>query len=156
MRRDDKEVREREAIAAILEEARVCRIGMCDRNFPYVVPMTFVYRDNSMYLHSAREGRKIEILKRNSRVCIEVDLASEVKEGTVACDFGMYYRSVIGSGTAWFIEDADEKKAALDLLMDKYGGKGRVFSYAPESVGRVAVIRIDLEELTGKESGDHG
>lgn len=100
MRRKDKEIADPALLAAVLREAFVCRIGLADGDLPYVVPVNFVHAEGSLYLHSASEGRKIEILRRNNRVCFETEIGVELVRSERACDFGARYVSVIGTGTA--------------------------------------------------------
>lgn len=152
MRRSDKEICDRAEIEEILRRAEVCRIALCDGNRPYLVPMNFAYRDNALYLHAAREGKKLEIIRANSRVCVEVESDVELVRGGTACDWGMRYRSVVGHGTAVIIDDRDEKIRALEFITEKYTGKhGQLFD--DRRIDRTAAIRIDLHECAGKRSG---
>jgi hypothetical protein len=64
MRRSDKKIKHKRIIEWILKEAQVCRIAVCNDNKPYIVPMNFAYNDNCLYLHSACEGMKIDILRK--------------------------------------------------------------------------------------------
>ena len=60
-----------EQIESVLKQCSICFVGMADTDgTPYVIPMNFGYKDGSLYLHSAQEGRSISILNRNPRVCI--------------------------------------------------------------------------------------
>jgi len=152
MRRQDKEITDSTLLSAVLREAFVCRIGLADGDWPYLVPMNFVYADGHVYLHSAGEGRKIEILKRNNRVCFEAESGVELVRSERACDFGARYVSVIGIGTASFVTDLAGKSRILDLFMEKYAGGGG-WSYPPAALRAVTVIRVDIETLTGKASG---
>jgi nitroimidazol reductase NimA-like FMN-containing flavoprotein (pyridoxamine 5'-phosphate oxidase superfamily) len=150
MRRKDLEMTDRAEIDAIIGEATVCRLGMCDGDQPYVVPMSFGYRDNRLYFHSAVDGRKLAVLARNSKVCFEMDVGAEVTRGDDACSFGMKYRSVIGFGTAQVIENPSEKVAALDVIVAHYSGRPEEY---PEALLNVMkVIRVDIESMTGKRS----
>lgn len=110
MRRKDKQITDIKIIEEILAKADVCRIAMCDGGVPYLVPVNFGYRDRALYIHSAHEGRKMDILKKNDHVCFEVETDVEILEGDAACDWGTRYRSVIGSGRARFIEESTEKR----------------------------------------------
>lgn len=152
MRRKDKEIADPTLLAAVLREVFVCRIGLADGEWPYVVPMNFVYAEECLYLHSAGEGRKIEILSRNNRVCFETETGVELVRSERACDFGARYISVIGTGTASFVTDAAEKSRIFDLFMEKYAGSGD-WSYPEAALRAATVIRVDVETLTGKASG---
>lgn len=152
MRRKDKEIADPALLSAILGGAFVCRLGLAGDGEPYVVPVNFVCSGGCLYLHSACEGKKIEILKRNNRVCFEAEAGVELVRSERACDFGARYVSVIGTGTASFVEDSAEKSRVFDLFMAKYAGPG-AWSYPETALRGVAVIRVDVETLTGKFSG---
>ncbi|MDP6627262.1 MAG: pyridoxamine 5'-phosphate oxidase family protein [Methanopyri archaeon] len=151
MRRADREVTDREEIESILERATVCRLGMCADGEPYVVPLSFGYVDGRLYFHSASEGKKLDILRGNGKVCFEVDVDTEVIPAKSPCGWGMRYASVIGFGTASIVEDLDEKRSALDIIMTHYGGHGA--NYPALMLRKVAIIRVDIENMTGKRSG---
>ncbi|MDK2383606.1 MAG: pyridoxamine 5'-phosphate oxidase family protein, partial [Candidatus Korarchaeota archaeon] len=74
MRRKDKEIRDLEEIEEILRRAFVCRIALCEDDRPYCVPMIYCYKEGAIYLHSAKEGKKLEVLKKNNRICFEVEM----------------------------------------------------------------------------------
>ena len=152
MRRTDREIKDATGVRAIMEEALVCRIGLSDGGMPYVVPMNYGIGENCIYLHCAAEGRKLDILRRNDRVCFEMDLMREIKPGAEPCGWGTLYESVIGFGRAVIVELPAEKRAALDRIMAHCGAKGP-FSYPDETLSRTTVIRIDIESVTGKRRG---
>lgn len=150
MRKQEREIRDDQEIRKILEMGVICRLGLYDGQYPYVVPMNYGYRDNRIYFHCAREGRKIDILKINDRVCIEVDVDSRVMKGEQPCRWTMKYRSVIGFGRARIVHDEAEKKNALDVIMAHYGGSGG--EYDEKSLQRTSLIEVVLESITGKQS----
>jgi len=151
MRRSDKEITDPTAIDAILQSAPVCRIALIDDGQPYVVPVNFAVSDNHLYFHSATSGRKIDILRKNSSVCFEVDVPGDLVSGETACSWGMKFKSVIGFGQAFFIESNDAKKKALDTLMKKYSGQDS-FSYSDEALDKVLVIGVGISTISGKRS----
>ena len=150
MRRKDKEITEKSEIESIIRNALVCRLGLTDNGTPYIVPLCFGYKDNRLYFHSAKVGRKIEILKRNSEVCFEFDDNVEVQAAKAACDWGMKYRSVIGYGRASFVEDPEEKRNALDVIMAQYADGA--FEYSEKEFRKALVIKVEIESITGKKS----
>ncbi len=150
MRKQEREIRDDQEIRKILEMGLVCRLGLYDGQYPYVVPMNYGYRDNRIYFHCAREGRKVDILKINDRVCIEVDVDSRVVKGEQPCRWTMKYRSVIGFGRARIVHNEAEKRAALDVIMAHYGGSGA--EYDEKSLQRTSLIEVVLESITGKQS----
>ncbi|HPC86005.1 MAG TPA: pyridoxamine 5'-phosphate oxidase family protein [Smithellaceae bacterium] len=151
MIRSEKEIRDPRQIDAILQSAPVCRIAMSDGDQPYVVPVNFAVLDSHLYFHSGRAGRKIDILKINSSVCFEVDIPGELRRGQTACAWSMKYCSVIGFGRANFIEEAGDKKKALDLLLKKYSGQ-EFFVYDNEALDKVLVVGVSIEKMSGKIS----
>jgi nitroimidazol reductase NimA-like FMN-containing flavoprotein (pyridoxamine 5'-phosphate oxidase superfamily) len=91
------------------------------------------------------------MLSRNNAVCFEVDVDHEIVRGETACKWGMKYRSVIGFGKAFFVEDPEEKKEALDSIMAHYGGGPG--EYPEATLRRTTVVRIEIESMTGKVGG---
>lgn len=151
MRRRDREIEDREAVESILREATVCRVALSVNDVPYVVPLNFGYEDGCLYFHSAPEGKKIEIIRQNRNVCFEVDIGHELVEAEKACDWTVRYRSVIGFGKAFLVNDPEEKRRALDIIVGHYSD--RSYEYPEEAVSRVAIIKVEIESMTGKQSG---
>ena len=102
-----------------------------------------------LFFHSAKEGRKISALKENSDVCFEMDCEHRLISADIACKYGYSFKSIIGSGKAVFIEDVEEKKTALSLLMKHQTGQD--FSFEDEIVNCVFVIKIIVHSYTGKD-----
>lgn len=152
MRRNDKVMSDSALMQSILDEAPVCRLGLCRDNIPYVVPMNFAYKDNVIYLHAALEGKKLDIIRKNSLVCFEVDHRTELVSSEAGCNWGMRFYSIIGWGNASIIEEVEDKAAALNVIMKKYAGRAD-YSFPEDSLGRVVVIMIRITEMTGKKSG---
>ena len=151
MRRSDKEIKDPREIDALLQAAPVCRIAMASGGHPYIVPVSFAVDGGHLYFHCAKSGKKIDMLRDNASVCFEVDMPGDLVRGEKACAWGMKYKSVIGFGQAYFIEEAREKRKALDILMKKYSGRDS-FEYA-DALDKVCVIGVRIETLSGKESG---
>jgi nitroimidazol reductase NimA-like FMN-containing flavoprotein (pyridoxamine 5'-phosphate oxidase superfamily) len=151
MRRKDKAIQDRDEIEGIIHSSLVCRLALSDDNRPYVVPLSFGYRDDTLYFHSAAEGRKVEILKKNSTVCFEFDVDHEVVEGEKACKWSMKYRSVIGFGKASFVDDPEEKRKGLDAILEHYSGD--LLEVPEAALENIVVIKVEIESMTGKQSG---
>ena len=150
MRRREEQITDRAQIDAIIRGSQVCRLALSDQGQPYVVPLCFGYDGKALYFHCAPEGRKLDILRRNNKVSFEFDIVEGMIEADQGCKWGIRYQSVIGSGIAHFVEDPAGKQHALALVMGQYSSG--TFSFAPETVGRSAVIRIEIERLTGKRN----
>ena len=115
MRRNDKEIVNYREIEEIMRQAIICRISLVDGDCPYIVPVNFVVKGNYLYFHSAAEGKKMEILRKNKNVCFEMGINIEIVKGKSPCVWGMKYLSVIGFGRAFFIDNSEEKKKALNM-----------------------------------------
>lgn len=150
MRRSEKEITDRAEIDAVIQRSKVLRLGLSDYGQPYVVPLCFGYDGRSLYFHCAREGRKLEILRRNNRVCVEFDIVDGLVESDQACNWSMKFQSVIGFGTAQVVEDLPEKRDALALLMTQYSG--RSFAFPDDALKGTVIVRIDILSMTGKQS----
>ena len=153
MRRKDRQITEIEAIRAILDKAKVLHLAMIDGARPYVVPLHYGYTlENgvlTLYLHSAKEGRTLDVLQKNARVAfvLETDV-SLVSGGDLPCKYGAAYASVMGEGRATILTDPVEKTDALTMLMKTQ--TGRNFYITEAMTDTVAVLRIDVEAFTAK------
>ncbi|MBW2654802.1 MAG: pyridoxamine 5'-phosphate oxidase family protein [Deltaproteobacteria bacterium] len=150
MRRKEKEITDLKEIEKILQESTVCRLAMVDEDKPYMVPLNFGYRDGYLFFHSAKEGRKIDVIQKNPNVCFEVDQLIKFKKAKTACDWGVEYNSVIGSGRAQLLDKLDEKIVALNVIMSHYSD--RTFDYPDEALEKTLVIKVQIERMTGKQS----
>ena len=151
MRRKEKEIFEESAIETVINNALVCRIGMIDGNRPYVVPLCFGYQDNGIYAHSSLKGKKIDAIKKNQNVCFEFDINTEIVPADTACKWEMRFQSVIGFGKAVFLDDPDEKRKGLDIIMRHY--TNQKFHFPDDVLIKTGVIKIEIESMTGKQSG---
>jgi len=152
VRRSEKEIKDKETIDSILEKAQICRIGMFDGNSPYIVPMNFGYEEGILYFHCACEGRKLNIMKANSKVAFELELDTKLVEKEAICNWGMNYYSLMGEGEVQFLNNSIEKKKGLDIIIRKYA-KDKPFSYPEESLRSIEVFKINVVSITGKKSG---
>jgi nitroimidazol reductase NimA-like FMN-containing flavoprotein (pyridoxamine 5'-phosphate oxidase superfamily) len=152
MRRKEREIADRREIESIIYKYLVCRLAMTEGDHPYAIPLCFGYKDNALYFHTAMKGMKMDILKKNNRVCFEFDLDHEIVTSPNPCDWGIKYRSVIGFGKAAFLEDTEPKKKALEIILEHYGARGP-FSYSEKGFRKTMIIKVDIESMTGKKAG---
>ncbi len=117
------------------------RLGLCADNEPYVVPVAFGYINGKIYLHGAKTGKRVDYVKRNPRVCFEVD--SYNKDGS--------WRSVIAYGIATLSEKTEMKLKCMNALAQKWPGSRRV-DYATVEKMDICVCEIDIEQMTGRTS----
>lgn len=151
MRRNEKAITDPTGIEGIIRRAQVCRLAMCDGDQPYVVPMCFGLVEDKLYLHCATTGRKLDILRVNPKVCVEFDIDQEVVPAPTACRIGMKYRSVIGCGTASIVEEPEEKRQGMTAIVLQYAD--HCDDLPEEALNRTLLIRVDIKEFTGKQSG---
>ena len=151
-------IKSKDKIIKFLDEESTGRISSIDKDgFPQIIPMNFVFLDNSVYMHSHIRGEKIENIKRNSKVGFEVDrnlefLPSYFSDPDDASLADTLYISVVIKGEAILVEDKKEKVLALNGLMEKYQPEGR---YTPMSddmdvLDATAVIKVTPKEMNGK------
>ena len=151
LRRKDKEIKDPKIIQNILKENTICRIALSDRDEPYIVSMNYGYDGESIYLHCAPEGRKMDIMKRNNRICLEITDSTKLKGSEKACNFSTKYRSVIGFGFVAEITGYAEKEAGLQIIMQQQTGiKG--WSFADKDINNIAVLKITFDTVSGKEN----
>lgn len=152
MTRREREVTDINEIIKILDKSKVLHLGLVDGDEPYVVPMNYGYEfvDGKliMYLHGARQGRKLDVMRKNPKVFYELEYDIVPFEGEVACKYGITYASVMGKGKAEILENPEEKMHALTVLMKTQTEKD--FEFTEKLVSVVSVIKITTEAFTAK------
>ena len=151
-------IKSKTKIIKFLNEEDTGRISSIDEHgFPQIIPMNFVFLNDSVYMHSHIRGEKVENIKRNSKVGFEVDrnlefLPSYFSDPEDASLADTLYISVVIKGEALLVENNEEKVLALNGLMKKYQPEGR---YKPmdkdmDVLDATAVIKIIPKEMNGK------
>jgi len=146
-----REITDIDEIEEIIRKAICCRIGLVDNDGPYIVPVCFGYERSALYFHGALAGRKVELIRKNSKVCFEIDTDVEMVNVETLCDSVVKYRSVIGVGRAYILEDDEEKSHGLNLITKQYT-KGD-FSFPKSELDKTLVVKVDIKSVTGKQSG---
>lgn len=150
--RREREITDMDKIIEILGKAKVLHLGLVDGDEAYVVPMNYGYVFESgklvLYLHSARRGRKLDLIRKNPKVFFEAECDITPFEGDVACKYGMAYSSVMGRGIAEIVENPKEKMRAMSLLMKTQTKKD--FEFNEKLVSVISVIKINVLEFTAK------
>ena len=153
MTKRERQIFDPAQIKAILDTAKVLHLGLAVDNMPYVVPMNYGYSMEdgklTIYLHSAVRGKKLDMIRANPNVFFEMDCDRIPFEGEMPCQYGLAYSSIMGRGVATIVEDVEEKKKAMSLLMKTQTEKD--FEFQDRLVSAVAVIRIDVSEYTAKK-----
>lgn len=120
-----------------------------DSGYPYAVPLSYVYSEGKIYFHSALQGHKVDALRRDDKVSFCVVERDDIQPA----EFTTYFRSVIAFGRARILTDEAEKRAALQLLADKYSsGMPGLEDEIAKGFRRLLMVEIDIEHLTGKEA----
>ena len=138
-----------EEVERILRNGKYCVMAIAgDDDYPYAVPVNYVYDGTSIHLHSAAQGHKIDALKRNPKcsLCV-VD-----KDDIIPEEFTSYFRSVIVFGKAHMVVSTEEKTAALRLLSDKYSPGIDPDAEIARFIKTVCIVRIDIDSVTDKEA----
>jgi len=155
MRRKDKEIRDIKEMNEIIRKSVFCNVAMSRNNIPYIVPMNFGFHEQCIFLHSANEGLKIDILKENPLVCIEIIPDAQLVKSKDQCNSSMKYRSVLISGKVEFLSAESEKKKALGYIVQHYDKniKEDELDLSNYNFDRLIVLKVKIEKVTGKKSG---
>ena len=151
MRRKDRQLTEEEAMDVVRKGKYGVLATVGDDGKPYSVPLSYVLDEEkgALYFHgTAAGGQKMDNILANPSVCFTVVMDTEV----LPAQFSTKYYSANVFGTAKVVEEEEEKKKALLLLVRKYAPdyeeQGR--AYIERAIGAVAVVRLDVEQVTGK------
>ena len=146
MRKANREVKDRNEIIEIMKRCDVCRLVFNNGDYPYIVPLNFGLDADEekviIYFHSALEGTKVEIMKR------EMDCNHELQYDEAKGYCTMAYESVIGRGKIKILSE-DEKMEALKKLMAQYH-KDKEAYFNPAAIPRTLVYCLEVEEMTAK------
>lgn len=150
--RREREITDPAQILDVLNKTKIVHIGLVDGDEPYVIPMNYGFTMEegklTLYLHGAKKGRKLDVMRANPKVFFSLECDVQAFEGDIACRYGTSYASVMGRGTAVILEDIEQKKAGLSLFMKSQTGLD--FSFDDKMAGIVSVIRIDVTDYTAK------
>ena len=121
-----------------------------DGGYPYAVPLSYVYADGVIILHSAVEGHKVDAIRRDNRCSFCVIEQDDIKPA----EFTTYFRSVIAFGRIHILEDTDEKVQALRLLGHRYSPNDEpgLQHEIDKSLDHVLLLRLDIDHLSGKQA----
>ncbi len=153
MRRNDREIKNFDEIVEVMQNCDVCRIALFDEDYPYIVPMNYgmqVFESGKieLYFHCASEGKKLDLIRKNNNVCFEMDCQHQLRTDDVKMSCTMSYKSVIGRGKIFFINDKQEKFEALLQIMKHYHKEN--FDFNRAVVPQTTVFKICVDEIKGK------
>ena len=154
MRRKDREVTDPQRIEEIISACHCCRLGFCDGGKPYIVPLNFGFfrREDggyTFYFHSAREGRKLDLIRQTGWAGFELDTGYQLHIAPTACGCSAGYQSVMGTGTVRFLTDEEERRHALLQLMRQLTGTD-AWDFSDTALSQVCVLSLHVTSLTCK------
>lgn len=152
MRKSEREVKDWQVIDNIISKSDVCRLALVDNGQPYIVAMNFGFikgNPDCLYFHCALEGRKMDILKKNNKVCFQMDIDHELIKAKKACGYTMNFKSIIGYGTITTVDNKNEKVLGLNTIMSHYSDRDD-FIYEDKMLSITTILRLDIESMSAK------
>jgi nitroimidazol reductase NimA-like FMN-containing flavoprotein (pyridoxamine 5'-phosphate oxidase superfamily) len=151
MRRTDREIESREEMDKIIRGSQVCRIALAMENMPYIVPVSFGYDGESIYIHTAKEGKKIIYFNNNNNVCFEFERNVKLFiDPDNVCKWTFSFESVIGFGKINELVSLEHRENGMSKIMSQYSGKELTFS--KDKLDDIRVWKIKIHSMTGKRS----
>jgi uncharacterized protein len=141
---------EKSEMEELLNEMDFGFLGLSNDDRPYVIPISYAYRENRLYLHAALKGLKLDYIKNNPKVCFTVAEQQKIIPSQDPCQVSVRYRSVVARGMARLVKEPTDKIVALQIIAAKYAPDSRSADIDTRKANSVAVIVIDIEEITGK------
>lgn len=152
MRRNERKIVNRLEIDKIINESDVCRIAFANENTPYIIPVSFGYDGKSIFIHTAKNGRKIDFIKANNLVCFEFDIdVKTIEDKAIPCKWTSSYKSVIGYGKMTELTEYKKQENAINQIMLHYSGKE--WKFDERMLKSVKLWKIEIDEISGKQSG---
>jgi nitroimidazol reductase NimA-like FMN-containing flavoprotein (pyridoxamine 5'-phosphate oxidase superfamily) len=152
MRRSDREISDISEVEEIIRKADVCRLAFANDNIPYIVTMNFGFSNDPekmLFFHCANEGKKLDMISKNDYVCFEMDVDHQLLSGKKGCNWGMKFSSIIGYGKISVVTEKEERITGLNCIMAHYGGRNQ--SYDPNALEKTTVLRLQIQEISGKK-----
>lgn len=153
MRKAKLEIKDQYILEEILSGAVICRMAMMDGDRPYLLPFNYGYLERCIYIHSAPEGKKIDLLRLNPEVCFEVEDPVEITKGEKACNWSTRYRSVVGYGTVEILSDKSSKQQGLEVIMAQHGAP-ELIEFNQKNLDRMVILKLSITSLSGKQSSN--
>lgn len=158
MRRADREIVSLDEMEAIMRRCEICRLVLNGDGYPYIVPLNFGYAREgdvfSLYFHCANEGMKLDLIRKDPRAAFEMEGMTEVVRDENACAFTMAYESLAGRGRV-AITGEEEKRTGMAAVMQQYAPE-RSFAFGENTLDGVTILRLDVEQMTGKRNPRNG
>lgn len=150
MRRKDRQINDHDFIEQMLKESTICRIAIYDDEYPYILPLNYGYKENCLFMHCAKEGRKIDLLKKNNKVGFLIEYQSRLETGDQSCDYTTTFQSIIGEGSIDILELRKDKIEALNCIMEQHGRTEN--SYVEKYLDMMHALRLNIHNITAKQN----
>jgi len=150
MRRLRQQLSEEESISILQKSTAGTLALLGDNDYPYAVPISYVYADGRLYFHGAQSGHKIDAIRNHDKASFCVIEQDDVQPEK----YTTFFRSVIAFGKIHIIEDEAEKLATARMLGNRYNPNQEeaLQKELKQGLSRMLMIRFDIEHLTGKEA----
>ena len=153
-----REMRRKNQVLSLKENIQILDRGTSgvlavsgDDDYPYAVPLSYVYYDNKIFFHCGKAGHKLDAIAKNEKVSFCVIDKDEIIQNT----YTSHFRSVIAFGKARILEEEGEKRAAIEILTEKYSpdmGKTHQLQTIDGGFNNLCMIELTIDHLSGKEA----
>ena len=150
----DREITSSAEIQDILTRGKYAVVSMCHNNEPYIVSLSYGYdvKKNSLYFHCATKGLKLDFIKANSKVC-----ATVIEDGGYVIDkCGHNYKTAVFWGNMKVVEDLDEKKYGMQVLLNHLEDNPSVIKQNMLATNnnhhKIEILRLDISQIHAKEA----
>lgn len=150
MRRKNQLLTERETIKIFEKGTSGVLAVLGDEDYPYAVPLSYIYCDSKIYFHGAKLGHKIDAITK----CEKASFCVIDEDNVISEEYTTYFRSAIAFGKIRVIENETEKRNAIEKLAAKYtpeDEEGRL-KEIEGTYKALCMIELDIEHMTGKEA----
>ena len=150
MRRKRQLLSEEDSIDILTKATAGTLALLGDNDYPYAVPISYVYQERKLYFHSALAGHKVDAIRK----CDKASFCVIDKDEVHPEKYTTYFRSVIAFGRIHIIEDEQEKQETARMLGNRYNPNNdeSLQKEIESGISRMLMIRLDIEHLTGKEA----
>lgn len=136
----------------ILQKNHSGTLALCDKeSYPYALPLSYVYDENCIYFHNAKEGHKIDILQKNPKVSFCIIDQDEIQP----LEYTTYFKSVIVFGNIEILEDNESKIEPLKKLGSKYAPnntKEALDKEIQDGINNLVILKLNIDKISGKQA----
>jgi nitroimidazol reductase NimA-like FMN-containing flavoprotein (pyridoxamine 5'-phosphate oxidase superfamily) len=153
MRRKDRQLTDPAEIVKIMKECEILHLGLKDGEGIYIVPLHFGVAGTNeapvLYTHSHSEGHKMDLIAENDYAFVQMDCGVRLQTAEMACGFSSSFKSVMAECKVSVVQENDEKKTALQSIMEHYSGSSD-WDIPEAALGSLGILKIKVEEMTCK------